>query len=230
MANDKKIFLPGVNVSFVLNGEWSDLPAGSVQTTDSSALSMKGEGYFTLMSMYASPQNDVMQFNQDERTISEIHKAGLDSNSGLLELQSLTTSHGINIVYRLVKRLISDDVGNNMSYILTIDIYGDDKDIWRIQVVTASSNLLDVRNSAVRQQFMEDKGISLISGDQKQLNITTGWSYDPYDSNFTKGILMNLSERREYDDLFPNHPLSVARRILKEIIETICSNEPTAQP
>lgn len=230
MANDKKIFLPGVNVSFVLNGEWSDLPAGSVQTADSSALSMKGEGYFTLMSMYASPQNDVMQFNQDERTISEIHKAGLDGNSGLLELQSLTTSHGINIVYRLVKRLISGNVGNNMSYILTIDIYGDNRDIWRIQVMTASSNLLDVRNSAVRQQFMEDRGISPISGDQKQLNITTGWSYDPYDSNFTKGILMNLSERREYDDLFPNHPLSVARRILKEIIETICSNEPTAQP
>ncbi len=224
MANDKKIFLPGVNVSFVLNGEWSDLPAGLVQTAGSSALSMKGEGYFTLMSMYASPQNDVMQFNQDERTISEIHKAGLDGNSGLLELQSLTTSHEINIVYRLVKHLISDDVGNNMSYILTIDVYGDNKDIWRIQVVTASSNLLDVRNSAVRQQFMEDKGISLISGDQKQLNITTGWSYDPYDSNFTKGILMNLSERREYDDLFPNHPLSVTRRILKEIIETICFN------
>ena len=226
----KKIFLPGVNISFILDGEWSDLPAGSVQTADSSALSMKGEGYFTLMSMYASPQNDVMQFNQDERTISEIHKARLDGNSGLLELQSLTTRHRRNIVYRLVKHLISDDVGNNMSYILTIDVYGDNKDIWRIQVMTASSNLLDVRNSAVRQQFMEDKGISLISGDQKQLNITTGWSYDPYDSNFTKGILMNLSERREYDDLFPNHPLSVTRRILKEIIETICFNEPTAQP
>ena len=226
----KKIFLPGVNISFILDGEWSDLPAGSVQTIDSSALSMKGEGYFTLMSMYVSPQNDVMQFNQDERTISEIHKARLDGNSGLLELQSLTTSHGINIVYRLVKHLISDDVGNNMSYILTIDVYGDDKDIWRIQVMTASSNLLDVRNSAVRQQFMEDKGISLASSDQKQLNITTGWSYDPYDSNFTKGILMNLSERREYDDLFPDHPLSVTRRILKEIIETICFNGPTAQP
>ncbi len=220
----KKIFLPGVNISFILDGEWSDLPAGSVQTADSSALSMKGEGYFTLMSMYVSPQNDVMQFNQDERTISEIHKARLDGNSGLLELQSLTTSHGINIVYRLVKHLISDDVGNNMSYILTIDVYGDNKDIWRIQVMTASSNLLDVRNSAVRQQFMEDKGISLTFSDQKQLNITTGWSYDPYDSNFTKGILMNLSERREYDDLFPNHPLSVTRRILKEIIETICFN------
>ena len=32
------------------------------------------------------------------------------------------------------------------------------------------------------------------------------------------GNMMNLSERREYDELFPNHPLSETRRFVTEVI------------
>ena len=37
------------------------------------------------------------------------------------------------------------------------------------------------------------------------------WEEDPYDSLYTRGALMNLSERQEYDKLFPYHPLSILR-------------------
>jgi hypothetical protein len=42
---------------------------------------------------------------------------------------------------------------------------------------------------------------------------------DPYDEKFDRGILMNLSEKREYDYSFPNHPLSEMRRLIDYIID-----------
>jgi hypothetical protein len=32
---------------------------------------------------------------------------------------------------------------------------------------------------------------------------------------------MNLSEQKEYDELFPKHPLTEARRLLREIEENL---------
>ena len=46
-----------------------------------------------------------------------------------------------------------------------------------------------------------------------------GWNYDPYNQNFTKGLLMNLSEQKGVDEYFPNHPLSQCRLFIKELIE-----------
>jgi hypothetical protein len=43
------------------------------------------------------------------------------------------------------------------------------------------------------------------------------WSADPYAPHFKKGILMNQSEDEIYDALFPNHPLTQARKIITQI-------------
>ena len=46
-----------------------------------------------------------------------------------------------------------------------------------------------------------------------------GWFRDPYDPDYKKGFLMNLSEKPELDELFPEHPLSVARALVKFVVE-----------
>ena len=46
-----------------------------------------------------------------------------------------------------------------------------------------------------------------------------GWFKDPYDENYTKGLVMNLSEDRKYDYSFPKHPLSELRKLIAYIIE-----------
>jgi hypothetical protein len=48
-----------------------------------------------------------------------------------------------------------------------------------------------------------------------------GWFKDPYDSKHDESALYALSDHRKYDDGFPNHPLSRARRKLDRIIETL---------
>ncbi|MBR1808822.1 MAG: hypothetical protein IJ776_05505 [Paludibacteraceae bacterium] len=46
-----------------------------------------------------------------------------------------------------------------------------------------------------------------------------GWNRDPYDESITTGFLMNLSEQQKYDSMFPTHPLSLLRELVKFIIE-----------
>lgn len=68
--------------------------------------------------------------------------------------------------------------------------------------------LTGVRDAAVYEAF------------QRDLKWTTAeWSADPYDPNYHHGILMNFSERREYDSAFPQHPLSEARAFISFVIE-----------
>ncbi|MBQ9047024.1 MAG: hypothetical protein IJ120_03890 [Solobacterium sp.] len=44
-----------------------------------------------------------------------------------------------------------------------------------------------------------------------------GWWKDPYDNSIKKGALMNLSEREEFDELFPGFPLSMCREFVKAL-------------
>ena len=46
-----------------------------------------------------------------------------------------------------------------------------------------------------------------------------GWMQDPYDSSYEKGVRMNLSEKKEMDESFPEHPLSMARSLVQFINE-----------
>lgn len=46
-----------------------------------------------------------------------------------------------------------------------------------------------------------------------------GWFKDPYDENYKRGLLMNLSEQSQYDTSFPEYPLSETRRFIEYVIE-----------
>ena len=42
---------------------------------------------------------------------------------------------------------------------------------------------------------------------------------DPYDAEYREGFLMNFSERDIFDEKFPDHPLSIARKYVKWVLE-----------
>ena len=57
--------------------------------------------------------------------------------------------------------------------------------------------------------------------DSKPVGKVKDWFKDPYDSKYDKSALYNLADQEKYDDKFPNHPLSRARRKLERIIDSI---------
>lgn len=56
-------------------------------------------------------------------------------------------------------------------------------------------------------------------------HILKGWMRDPYDESIHLPLMMNLSELEEFDEMFPEHPLSRLRKHLKHVEETIKIDE-----
>lgn len=46
-----------------------------------------------------------------------------------------------------------------------------------------------------------------------------GWFRDPYDEDHREGFLMNASDNRLFYDMFPSHPLSILRKLIRFIAE-----------
>jgi len=53
----------------------------------------------------------------------------------------------------------------------------------------------------------------------------TGWLRDPRDESRPRGILMTRSEDPAYDEAFPLHPLSEARKLVQVLVDSnYCRN------
>lgn len=52
-------------------------------------------------------------------------------------------------------------------------------------------------------------------------DIESSWPYDPYDKDFKGGRLMNRAEEKRYDDDFPDHHLTLARKRLAQMEEDV---------
>ena len=97
-----------------------------------------------------------------------------------------------------------------MQYNLTMHINMNEYS-FNIQVFCDEVGMTGMRDSVVIQKLINEGTVKMPNMD--------GWFKDPYDNSFKKGLLMNLSEKPEYDAMFPNHPLSILRNIIKFLIE-----------
>ena len=77
-------------------------------------------------------------------------------------------------------------------------------------------NVRDVKK--ILTYYNENTVLSLLQKSGTIGNDFSGWSCDPYNPEFNKGFLMNQSEQRRFDEMFPEHPLSEARKLIEFII------------
>jgi len=168
---------------------------------------VSGEGMEAVVLMYPIGFNQTMPLDYPRAVIDGIHNC-LDENQGLIEVKNGSTKNGYKYLYSIVKTVMQ---GQGAQYCLAFDIA--------------------YREAAIHfQGYFDEKGISgsrdayvfeiarrenLIDLDNNML----GWSVDPYDADFNRGILRNLSEAEDYDEKFPEHPLSKARSFVKFIVE-----------
>jgi len=80
-----------------------------------------------------------------------------------------------------------------------------------IQLQIEERVMADIREVVIARKLISEKTVTI--ADQQ----IVGWSADPYLSGYDQGILMNMAEREEYDALFPDHPLTMVRRLMKKI-------------
>lgn len=148
-----------------------------------------------------------MPFDDPQSVIDELHRIMGDSE-GVIEVKSGITSSGRSYTYEIIKhRFITEDgIPQGVEYTLNINIRMENT----IQFIIGSfseEGTTGLRDTICLELYARTKKTSY-------QEVMKDWFKDPYDPEYKKGFLMNLSERSEFDEKFPNHPLSQARALV----------------
>ena len=145
-----------------------------------------------------------MQLPREKEELIDGIRSFLAENQGLIKVEV-----GEDYVYSIVKNLREP---SGVQYILTYQRFCKDF-ILNVQAFFEEAGMTGIRDSMVYALCRKEG----LFGDEE--NPFVGWTQDPYDSGITVGALMNISEKEEYDELFPGFPLSLCRELVKCIVE-----------
>lgn len=213
VANLKKT---GKKESLVLPKQYQKLkqkfPEGIGIPKDAVGYGMRTDAASCLLISYPVSEEATMPFDNPQWVIDEQHKA-MGENEGLIEVINGTTASGKPFIYEIIKhRMVAEnDLPRGVEYTLNINVRMDNS-IQFINGSFAEEGMTGARDSIVLAMYSKAKNLSL-EDTMKE------WFRDPYDPEFKSGFLMNISEKPELDEQFPNHPLSEARALVKFIVE-----------
>lgn len=148
-----------------------------------------------------------------EETIKAIRNL-LKDNQGIIEVEYGYTKRGYRYIYTLVKELNNEIRGCN--YHLMIQLVNEEAKEFDAVLITGDFN--EINMTGTRESLCLDLARRAGLIDFSKENIFEDWSEDPYDPEYKEGVLMNLSERAGLDSLFPFHPLTQCREVLKAVI------------
>ena len=196
------------NLSIMLPKEYKKVKSMPNDPPRSISYGLETEGAQVLLTVCPGIREQSKNFENTQMVITGIHDA-LENDQGLIEVNAGETKASRKYIYSIVKTVIPE---HGVQYCLIMDICYDDFVI-TLKGFFGENGITGVRDSAVFEFMRKENRIILTESG------VTGWSRDPYDPAYTRGIPMNCSESVEYDELFPTHPLSEARRFIQTIIE-----------
>ncbi|MBO4380362.1 MAG: hypothetical protein J5784_05100 [Muribaculaceae bacterium] len=149
-----------------------------------------------------------MEFGDEQVLIDGIHRT-LAENQALIEVGSGKKGGDYHYIYSIIKTRREP---SGVNYYLLLDVhYGEA--VLRVKAFFDESGMTGQRDVMVFE-LMRREGKVVINDD----GAITGWMKDPYDANISKSYLMNLSEDKRFDPLFPDHPLSQCRTLLQHLV------------
>ena len=164
------------------------------------------------------PPETSMPFDSPESLIEFLH-GSMNDNQGIIEVRNGTCKNGGRYVYYIMKYWYGEDIipSRICGYQLNFNFEIGD------QVFFISGSFDEVGMTGGRDSI----GLELLAKAKEQSGqpadltdiMENEWFCDPYDPEYTKGFLMNKSEVSELDSVFPEHPLSVTRALVKYVVE-----------
>ena len=158
-----------------------------------------------ILMLFFIDKSEAMPFGNEKGVIDTVHNI-LSDEQGLIEVKSGTVSSGTSFIYTVVK---THRQPSGMQYILTLQLdFG--VSVLNLQGYFTEEGITGERDAAIWEYAMREKIIS--TEDQ------SNWFADPYDPGFQRGIPMNFAERAQFDQAFPEHPLSELRKFVRFFI------------
>jgi hypothetical protein len=195
----------GLKYDFIFSDDWQKLDTMPEDPFGACVIGKQNENSQCMVLIYPIEENSVMPFNKPQNVINGIHNS-LADDQGLIEVQ--TMEKNVPIIYSIIKTKLNP---SGIQYFLRLhfkinnNYYSVDGFFSEIGITGArETNVYDLsRREGIIKEGMQ------------------GWTFDPYDKNYKKGLLMNISEDRKYDKLFPTHPISEARDFVNVLNENI---------
>ena len=164
------------------------------------------ESALCMVSIYPIDVEDAMDFNDTEALINGIHHT-LAENQALIEVENGRRTSGFPYIYSIVKTYNGEEEG--VGYTLVLDfLLRPNSSLVRVQGFFQEYGITGERDATIFARLSQDKGFSEDS-----------WCFDPYDPDSEASYKMNQSELAEYDELFPDHPLTQCRMLIRHYKE-----------
>ena len=164
------------------------------------------ESALCMVSIYPIDVEDAMDFNDTEALINGIHHT-LAENQALIEVENGRRASGFPYIYSIVKTYNGEEEG--VGYTLVLDfLLRPNSSLVRVQGFFQEYGITGERDATIFARLSQDKGFSEDS-----------WCFDPYDPDSEASYKMNQSELAEYDELFPDHPLTQCRMLIRHYKE-----------
>ena len=165
---------------------------------------------------YPVSAESAMPFDEPNKLVDFLHDT-MNENQGIIEVQNGDCKNGGKYIYYIMKyRRSAEDISLGGGYQLNFNFIIDNT-IYFISGSFDEAGITGVRDSTAYALIVSAKRDPGDEIDVENL-MENGWFCDPYDPDYKKGFRMNLSEKPGLDEMFPEHPLSVARALVKYVI------------
>lgn len=174
-------------------------PEDSISYTDET------EQALCFIQLFPVDKDKVYPFDNNQFIIDSIH-ASLEDDEGLIEVCNGRTQYDKDFVYTITKQVKER---GGVTYFLTMHLHKGNNYLY-VMGTFEERGITGIRDATVHEYALRE-------GIIKEMG--KGWMKDPYDENFKKGILMNISEQSRFDSSFPDHPLTQLRNLVSYILE-----------
>ena len=207
IGESREIKPSGSACSVALPAEYQPLPSKPGDPPGSAAFGHVSTQSDSFVQVCSVEREQAICFDTPEELVRRIHR-DLSEDEGLIKVECGISAGGRQYAYSIIK---ARRTARSTEYTATVHL--DDRDsVIAVQAFFMETGSPGFREAAIRGQA----GRGLQAGPAAGASMP--WSMDPYDPLYTKGQLMNESEKEKYDARFPLHPLSEARRFVNAVI------------
>lgn len=166
---------------------------------------MQNSNTAALLQIYPIEVGGAMPFQNPQSVIDGIHRSVKDDQA-LIEVENGMFGN-FAFIYSIVKTL-HEQKFTGVQYFMLMHVLIDGQ-AFAVQGFFDEIGMTGARDNTVWPMLVKLKEIDPEKND--------GWWRDPYDKTIKKAYLMNISEEKRFDKLFPEHPLSVCRKLIGHI-------------
>jgi hypothetical protein len=143
----------------------------------------------------------------DLKKIRDFYRNSISQvNGGLIEVDVIDLKG-----YKAIKTIFKvKQEPTGMIYLASLTIPFE-KCSYVIKIQAPEFDVTGIRDAVILEKLLTENKITF------KENGLENWFEDPYEKDFKSNCLMNKSELSIYDDMFVNHPLSQARKLIAEI-------------